>query len=68
MFIAIRVSPHDTFEEGQNMKHKFYMNIVVVATIGRHSSTLHIMQNTIMVELSSLINSFVYAVHSFHVS
>jgi hypothetical protein len=68
MFIAIRLSPHETSEEGQNTNHKLNISIVVAVTMGRHSSTLHIMQNTIIVELSSLVNSFVYGVHSFHVS
>jgi hypothetical protein len=68
MCIAIRVSPHETSEEGQNTKHKFNMNIVVLVTIGRHFLTLHIMQNIIIVEFTSRITSFVYGVHSFHIS
>jgi len=68
MFIEIRVRPQEISEEGQNTKHKFDMNIAVVLTTGSHSSTLHIMQNTVIVEFSSRINSCVYGVHSFHVS
>lgn len=68
MCIAIRVSPQATSEEEQNTKHKFHKNTAVVVPIGRHNSTLQIMQNTIIVELTRFITSFAYGVQSFHVS
>jgi len=52
MCIAIRLSPHETSEEGQNTKIKFDMNTVVVVTIGRRCSILHIIQNTIILEFN----------------
>jgi len=55
MCTAIRISPQATSEEGQNRKHKFDMNTAVVVTIGRQYSTLHIMQNTVIVELPVLL-------------